>query len=202
MAIGRDLIDLPFAELVRNLAVAIADGQTALDRNSLATLHALVEEEVPVVTEITEIIEPTFFDVTPAGKPPIEVTGARVTASGAAPVTMSMYQAGLSPTFYQFTEASIEVRLSITMREDRESGSVQRSQNQGQEYGGWWAYGNSRAYAQSVDFRTANKYSYGAQGASVLRATLRPVPPPARLEPTVTTVNTIAQPPLVTRGPA
>src|SRR4051794_30710213 len=107
MAIGRDLIDLPFAELVRNLAVAIADGQTALDRNSLATLHALVEEEVPVVTEITEIIEPTTIDVTPSGSAPIEVTGARVTASAGEPVTMSMYQAGLSPTFYQFTEAAI-----------------------------------------------------------------------------------------------
>ena len=41
--IGRDLLDVPFAELVRNLAVGIADGQTALDKNSLETLKTLVD---------------------------------------------------------------------------------------------------------------------------------------------------------------
>src|SRR6266496_524258 len=109
--IGRDLLDLPFAELVRNLAVAIADGQTALDRNSLQTLHVLLDDTIDVVTDVTEIIEPEER-VVPLGTGSIVVTGATVRSSGAPPVTMSMVQAGILPTFYQFTEASIDVRLS------------------------------------------------------------------------------------------
>src|SRR3954451_24255800 len=115
MAIGRDLLDLPFAELVRNLAIAIADGQTALDRNSLETLKTLVATNVEVITELTEIIEPEERTLT-AGGETITVTGARITPSSTS-IPMNMLQAGLMPTFYQFTEAQIEVRLSITMRE-------------------------------------------------------------------------------------
>lgn len=199
--IGQDLLDVPFAEMVRNLGVAIADGQTALDRNSLETLKELVATEVEVITEVTEVIEPEERQVE-AGGETITVTGATVNASGVAPRTrrINMLQAGLLPTFYQFTEASIEVKLSITMREDRASqtGAHQGSSEYGRS-GGWWGFGSSRAYASSVDYRTQNTYSYQATGASVLRALLRPVPPPARLAPSVTTVDTVREPTLVTR---
>jgi hypothetical protein len=193
--IGRDLLDLPFAELVRNLATAIADGQTALDRNSLETLRTLLDDTVDVVTDVTEIIE-VEERVVQVGNGSIVVTGATVRSSGAAPVTMSMVQAGILPTFYQFTEASIDVRISITMREDRTTDENGRTRG-----AGFLGLGGSKAYASSVDFRSQNKYSYKAQGSSALRATLRPVPPPSRLEPTITTVNMIANPPVVTRTP-
>jgi len=198
--IGQDLLDIPFGEMVRNLGIAIADGQTAMDRNSLETMKELVRTEVEIVTEVTEVIEPQVRTVTVDGSP-IAVTGATVNASGVAPATrtINMLQAGLLPTFYQFTEASIEVKLSITMREDR---AGQTSAHHGQsEYaaGGWWGFGSSRAYASSVDYKTQNTYSYQATGASVLRALLRPVPPPARLAPAVTTIDTVREPPLVTR---
>jgi hypothetical protein len=198
-SIGRDLLDLPFAEVVRNLALAIAEGQAALDRNSLDTLKELVNEDVDVLTDVTEVIEPFPIDVVAGqGLPPVRVSGARVRASGVPPISMSLFQAGLRPTFYQFTEATVEARLSITMREDRES------QERGRRFEGgrpFLALGFSRAYASPVDFRSANTFNYQAQGASILRATMRPVPPPARLEPTVTTVNTLVQPPVVTRAP-
>jgi hypothetical protein len=200
MAIGRDLLDLPFAELVRNLAIAIADGQAALDRNSIETMRALAATELDVVTDITEIIEPDIREVevsvadgdgtTHTEK--IVVTGARIKSSGASPLKMNMVQVGLMPTFYQFTEASIEARLSITMREDRET------TNRGNRFLG---LGLTRAYASSVDYRSANKYSYQASGASILKATMRPVPPPSRLEPVITTVNMFTQPPTINRTP-
>jgi hypothetical protein len=200
MAIGKDLLDLPFAELVRNLAVAIADGQAALDHNSIETLRELASTEVDVITEITELIEPDPREIevsVPDGqgtkKEKITVTGARVTASGAAPLKMNMLQVGLLPTFYQFTEASIEVRLSITMRESQES------TNRVDPGPGFLGLSRSRAFASSVDYRTANKYSYQASGASILKATMKPVPPPSRLEPAVITVNTFTQPPTVNR---
>ena len=207
--IGRDLLDLPFAEMVRNLAIAIADGQTALDRNSLETLKALSEIEVDVLTDITETISPEEqrIDVeVPDGQggtrtEQVVVTGARITSQPADPVTMNMLEAGLAPTFYQFTEAAIEVKLSITMREDRTAEQRGQSADRGAAAFGFLGLGASRAYASSVDYRSQNAYSYQAQGASTLTATMRPVPPPARLQPTVTTVNTFTQPPTVTRNP-
>jgi len=202
--IGQDLLDVPFGEMVRNLGLAIAEGQTAMDRNSLETLKELVATQVEIITDVTEVIEPVEREVT-AGGEPITISGARVNASGVPPEsrTINMLQAGLLPTFYQFTEASIEVKLSITMREDRAAQST--SQQGASEYASqgavWWGFGSSRAYASSVDYRTQNTYGYAATGSSVLRATLRPVPPPSRLSPGVTTVDTVRQPPLVTQTP-
>src|SRR5207244_9530317 len=144
----------------------------------------------------TEIIESDPRTVI-AGGQPVQVTGVRITPSAARPVRMSMVQAGLLPTFYQFTEASVEVRLSITMREESNAQSAERTTSTGNAGYGWLGFGASRAYASSVDYRAANKYSYAAQGASLLRATLKPVPPPSRLEPTVTSINMLAQPPVV-----
>ena len=37
MSVGQDLLDVPFPQMVQNLAFAIARGQLALDRTSLAT---------------------------------------------------------------------------------------------------------------------------------------------------------------------
>jgi hypothetical protein len=189
--------------MVRNLGLAIAEGQTALDRNSLETLKELVATEVEIISEVTEVLEREERTVTVDGET-IEVTGARIDASGVEPArrTINMLQAGLLPTFYQFTEASIEVKLAITMREDR---AAQTTSKQGaSQYGAtpsWWGFGSSRAYASSVDYRTQNTYGYEANGASALNATLRPVPPPSRLEPTVTTIDTLRDPTLVTRTP-
>ena len=199
-SIGRDLLDIPFAEMVRNLAIAIADGQTALDRNSLNTLSALLQERVSLVTEISEVIEPEFRTITVGGQD-IEVTGVRITPSAAPAVEMNMVQAGLLPTFYQFTEASIDVGLSITMRQDTDETSVSRTAASAGSRPFFLGTGPSRAYASSVDFRSAAKYQYSAQGASRLRAVMRPVPPPARLEPAVTTINALTSPPTVSRSP-
>lgn len=196
MAIGRDLLDVPFAEMVRNLAIAIADGQTALDRNSLETLKALAEEQVEVLSEVTEIIEPVTSTVALSGGGGVEVTGARVRASGVGTAPMSMLQAGLFPTFYQFTEAAIEVKIAITIREEDRRSTASSSTATGR---GFLGLGASRAYASSVDYRSQNTYSYAATGSSVLRATLKPVPPPSRIQPSLTTINTFTSPPTVTR---
>ena len=192
MAIGQELLDIPFADLVRNLAFAIAEGQLALDRSSIETLQYLLTTQVDVVPEITEVISAAPRNVDVGGGKKVAYTGANVTASGVAPVAMSLLQAGLQPTFYQFTEASIEVKLSIAIKRTEETSSTGGGSNVPVK--GILM----RAFASPVNYRTANTYSYAAEGSSVLRATLRPVPPPPRLTPRTVTVNTLVQPPTVT----
>lgn len=193
MAIGQELLDVPFAELVRNLAFAIAEGQLALDRSSIETLRFLIENEVDIVPEITEIIEPVERQVN-VGEGTIPITGANILASGATPVRMNLLQTGLQPTFYQFTEAQIEVKMSISIKRTSESESNPGSNPTAVPIRRF----TTRAFASPVNYRTSNTYSYTAEGSSVLRATLRPVPPPPRLTPRVVTINTLVSPPVVT----
>jgi hypothetical protein len=190
MAIGQDLLDIPFADLVRDLASAIAEGQLALDRSSIETLKFLMADEnkIPIVPEIAEILEPASRNVDVGGNS-VPITGVSIRASGAAPVMMTLLQAGLMPTFYQFTEANIEVKLSITMKRTESSETSSRP----------GMFGRSvLAFGAPVNFRTANTYSYTAQGSSTLRVTMRPVPPPSRLTPRLVTINAFTTPPTIT----
>jgi hypothetical protein len=198
-SIGQELLDVPFAELVKNLAFSIAEGQLELDRASIETLKFLMETKVPIVPEIAEIIEPNVHNIQisgASGLQTIPVTGVSVRASGLPPVTVSLLQAGLQPTFYQFTEATLEVKLSISIKQ-----TTDRQSNGGT--GGTKALSSRvssiRAFASPVNYRTKNTFSYEAQGSSVMRAILKPVPPPPRLTPSLVTINTLVSPPIVTR---
>jgi hypothetical protein len=192
MAIGQELLDVPFAEMVRNLAFAIAEGQLALDRSAIETLQYLIDNKIDVVPEITEVIEPVTNQV-PVGENTIPVTGAKVTATPSPAVSMNLLQAGLQPTFYQFTEAQLEVKISISVKRTEESQSSPQGANVPLKN-----VLATRAFVSPVNFRTANTYSYTAEGSSVLRATLRPVPAPPRLTPRLVTVNALVNPPVVT----
>lgn len=191
MSVGQELLDIPFDEMIHNMAVAIADGQLALDRSAISTLHQLSTETADIITSITEIIEPDPQSVTIPGKDPIPYTGAKVRASGVQTVPMTLLQAGLTPTFYQFTEANIEVKLSICMKQTSEPTT---------DSSGKTVKAKTRAFASPVNFRTAATYSYEAKGSSCLKATIKPVPPPPRLTPRTVTVNALSTPPTVSIG--
>jgi hypothetical protein len=183
--VGSELAEVPVGDLLRSVAQGIADGQTALDIAAVKTLIALAATNVELIPEITEVISPEKLQVKTDGDT-IEVTGARVSATAAEPVELSALQAGLVPSFYQFAEATIQLKMSVQMREVRETQSP--------------ALGPPiiRAFASNVNFRTKNTYSYSAEASSSVTAILRPVPPPARLVPTTVTVNELTQPPTVT----
>jgi hypothetical protein len=186
--IGSELAEVPVGDLLRSVAQGIADGQAALDLASVQTLIALSKTTVDLVPEITEVISPEALQVqTDDG--PIEVTGARVSATPSDPVSLSALQAGLTPSFYQFAEATIQLKLSVQLREVREY----QSPTLGPPI--------LRAFASNVNMRTQNMYSYTAEASSSVTALLKPVPAPSRLVPTTITVNELVQPPAVTVNP-
>lgn len=186
--IGSELAEVPVGDLLRSVAQGIADGQAALDLAAVNTLIVLSQTMVDLIPEVTEVISPEALQVqTDDGT--IEVTGARVTATPSDPVNMSALQAGLTPSFYQFAEATIQLKLSVQLREVREF----QSPTLGPPV--------MRAFASNVNMRTQNTYSYTAEASSSVTALLRPVPPPSRLVPSVVTVNELVQPPTVTVNP-
>ena len=191
MAVGQELLDVPIADMVRDLAAAVAEGQLSLDRASIETLKFLASEAnaIDLIPQVTEVIAPTLSTVTVNGSD-VQVPGISVTQQPTTAVRTSLLQAGLMPTFYQFTEALIEVKLSITLRE---AGSTQTAGRPG------FARRGAMAFAAPVNFRNASTYSHTTEGPSLLRVTMKPVPPPVRLTPDVVTVNATVTPPVVTR---
>jgi hypothetical protein len=198
MSIGQELLDVPFPEMVFKLANAIAQGQRRLDKASLETARALAKAKVKVIPELYEVV--AFAPEKIVGGVP--VTGITVTASHADPVDYTLLQAGLMPTFYQFTESIIEVKISISYRSSTTSefefgASLEVSTEASADY--LFASGSvSSTFTSSVNFKTSSTYSYSAEGSSLLRTTLRPVPPPARLIPRIVTVDATKTPPVVT----
>jgi hypothetical protein len=193
--VGRELLDVPFPTMIQNMAFAIARGQMALDRTSISTARQLARERVMLIQEVQEIIEPDFrtVDVTvrdEEGTPHTEsivVTGARVRFETMDPEEFTLLQAGLAPTFYQFTESIIEVKMSIS---SKTTSSSEFEFGASLEASASWGWG-SASFASHVNYKSSNTYSYSVEGSSLLRTTLKPVPPPARLMPRVLTVNTL-----------
>jgi hypothetical protein len=102
---------------------------------------------------------------------------------------MNALQAGITPTFYQFTEATIQVKISVQLREVEETTEDGKKRT------------TARAFGSNVNFRTQNKYSYSVDASSSVTATLRPVPAPSRLTPSTVTVNALGTTPTVVINP-
>ena len=190
--VGAELAEVPVGDLLRSVAQGIADGQTALDLASVKTLILLAQTQVDLIPEITEVLAPEKLQVKTNGDT-VEVTGVRVSATAAEPVQMSALQAGLVPSFYQFAEATIQLKMSVQLREVRETTTNSPMISVGPKF--------LRAFGSNVNFRTQNTYSYSAEASSSVTAILRPVPAPARLVPSTVTVNALTQPPTVTVSP-
>jgi hypothetical protein len=109
------------------------------------------------------------------------------------PARVSMMELGFAPTFYQFVDTIIEVKISITYRQEMSrSTSVkisntnkQRSFSRGFSFkrGVRAGIGTSKTVSTAqVNSTYASKYSYEAEGSSLMRTKLVPIPPPAILE--------------------
>jgi hypothetical protein len=196
MSVGQELLNVPFPQMVRSLAMAIADGQRALDKSSVETARLLAQERIALIEEIHEVITPAFDQVELDDGTTITITGATVDATSTDPKQYTLMQAGLFPTFYQFTESIIEVKMAISSRTSSTS-EIEAGASLGINYG-------PVSFAAHVNFKSSQTYSYSAEGSSLLRTTLKPVPPPARIAPRIITVNTLpmllGQPPTVTTG--
>lgn len=110
------------------------------------------------------------------------------------PRRVSMLELGFTPTFYQFVDTIIEVKISIKYTQE---GSMTRTTSQGQEikdsstkfnFGltglgfGLSSRKQSTVITSQVNASFSQKYNYSAEGSSLLRTKLVPVPPPAVLE--------------------
>lgn len=169
-SVGQELLDVPLPDMVAKLAFGIADAQAALDKNSVATALALAEEEIDIVPVITETI----------------AADGSVTYASPDPISMSLLQVGLNPTFYQFAEATIEVSMDIKTTTSTET-NVKVGAQAKVGFGMWSA-------SIKVDVEHNRKFGKEVHGTSRLITRMVPVPPPPRIFPEIRTVDNRPEP--------
>jgi hypothetical protein len=165
MSVGQELLDVPLPEMVAKLGAGIADAQHQLDMNSVEVAKTLAETEIEVVPAITRTIG----------------ADGSVDYSAAEAIDVSLLQAGLFPTFYQFSEATIEVEMDIKTTTETET-SIDVSTGGSVGFGMWSA-------RIDVDVSHNRKFGKEVHGTSRLKTTMVPVPPPPYLFPEVETVD-------------
>lgn len=175
MAIGQELLNVPMGEMIRDMALAIAEAQIALDTASMRVAE-LMSGKVWLLNQDGTPQPPSTAnpkDTTITFGYTIDDEGHRVAAR------MSMLELGFSPTFYQFVDTIIEVKIAIKITRESEHKTNWSSRSELRKQVGC---SENSVQTTQVDASYTSKYSYTAEGASLLRTKLVPVPIPAVLE--------------------
>jgi hypothetical protein len=102
------------------------------------------------------------------------------------PRRISMLECGFTPTFYQFVDTIIEVKISIKYTQEGTYNTNTAVSNQSTARRIGLGFGRLRAgktvQIAQVNAAYSQKYSYSAEGSSLLRTKLVPIPAPAILE--------------------
>lgn len=160
MSIGQQLLNVPFAEMISSLGKAIAEAQFQLDQNSIEILHMMGEDDtvsLPFVS-VSSNVEGSEGTLT--------ITDEEMSTS--------MIGAGFQPTFYQFAETIIEVKIAISISYES---SYERTYGYKSDVKNTRVKKRTVTTSTSVDATYSSKYNYSAEGSSLLRTRLVPVPP-------------------------
>lgn len=146
-----------------------------------AQAYATADKALSGDTSLTE-----FIDKLPA------TVKSNTTDKIRVPTRVSMLELGFTPVFYQFVDTIIEVKIAIKITRTHESTTTRTAtsnntsaiNNKRRSFFGTTknSYSNTQVNTAQVDATYASKYSYSAEGASILRTKLTPVPPPPMLE--------------------
>ena len=160
----RETPTVSFGDLLRMLGEGIADAQASLDRASAELVVELAETKVEVVSSIVETISPDGQSTFQQGDR----------------VELSLLELGVTPTFYQFSQATVEVTMDVRVVE------TETTTTDGKRRVG--------LFAGTESVRTERRLNRDVRTAAKLTATLVPVPAPIRVNP-VRTTTTPAPPP-------
>ncbi len=142
-----------FADLVRMMAEGIADAQMALDRSSAEMVTELAETRVDVVPTITETV----------------AADGTVSYEQGKPQSVSLLELGVKPTFYQFSQATVEVSMDLKLVEQLNEDGTRKA-------------GKLGLLADTSSIRFERKLNRDVSVHSRITATLVPVPMPLRLD--------------------
>ena len=151
------------------------------------TAPTLAEDEYGVKDNVFYVRKNSVTTSYPASDFTISLASS---ASGDAVVSVprriSMLECGFTPTFYQFVDTIIEVKISIKYTQEGTMNSAIATNNKSTAARIGLGFGRVKVgrsvQTSQVNASYSQKYSYSAEGSSLLRTKLAVVPPPAVLE--------------------
>ena len=141
--VGQELASVPFDKMIETVAVGVANTQHELDKISLQILKTMA-----AVNEFGAYDEGLKM---PFGK---DETGS--------PVKYSLLELGFTPSFYQFVDTMIEIKMAISMSQSEEK--------------------KIKVKGSAVNASYCGKYQYKVEGSTTIRTKLVTLPPPDILE--------------------
>jgi hypothetical protein len=156
--LARELPGASLADLVTQMAEAVAEGQAKLDLSAAQVAQELAATRVKFVPEIRQTI----------------AKDGTMKFETAPPVEVSLLELGIQPSFYAFSEATVEVAMDLKVVE-------QTTTTQNQEKKG--------LFAGTQSLRMERKLNRDLKVSSKLTAKLVPVPAPALLTPARTVTD-------------
>jgi hypothetical protein len=102
---------------------------------------------------------------------------------------ISILELGFAPTFYQFVDSHLEVKVSVSMtqetsKEKKTSKKTEKTKSETEIELGWFtasATTTTTTSTKSVDARFASRFQYSAEASSAVSTRIAPVPPPGPL---------------------
>ena len=162
--VGKDLLQVPFPEMVKAMATGIAEAQLALDMTSLRIAKLMSGADEPGTKKEDE------------GKNLVTFHNEKY----------SLLELGFTPSFYQFVDTIIEIKMSISMSEEQTQAKSSFNMDSEASFKAGLGFmsisGSAGLKVSTVSASFASKYQYSAEGASLMRTKLVPVPPPPILE--------------------
>jgi hypothetical protein len=201
-SVGAELASVPFGKMIYDMASAIARSQTALDMASIKLVQVLASTTFDYVPDVVETLipNPREIAITDGNGNPVNdehgnpvtvtVTGVQVLHDVGPAFPLTLLQAGVNPTFYQFTNSTITVKMSITATSEVDSSlTLSSSFDSKQQLTLDSLFSSSQSYSSHVNASFASKYSYSVDGSSSLSTTLACVPPPKAMMPRFFLIN-------------
>jgi len=155
---ARELPGASLADLIAQLAEAVAEGQAKLDLSAAGVAEELAKTKVQFVPEIRQII----------------AKDGSMRFEQAPPVEVSLLELGIQPTFYAFSEATVEVAMDLKVVD--QTTSTTSSEKKG-------------LFANTQSLRLERKLNRDLKVSSKITAKLVPVPAPQLLSPVRTVTD-------------
>lgn len=185
--IGQEVINLPMGEMIRNVAMAVADAQFQLDKSSMLVAEFMSGQRLVRNMDTGELVNPDsrepqdtriYFGFTyqeerdDKGEIKTDANGNPIMVR--VPNKVSMLELGFVPNFYQFVDTVIEMKL--TMRINKQ---VQK--NPTSELSAY-STGDYITTVAPVDASYSSSYNFSAEMATTVKTKIVAIPPPVGLD--------------------
>jgi hypothetical protein len=171
MSVGTELLNAPFPEMVKTLGVGIAEAQFELDLVSMK-IARMMAGYAP---------DPEAEEGAPAPAPSSSPQRTMLVPLGDGN-SYSLLELGFTPTFYQFVDTMIELKMSISMSRETNVSRSSTTMDASMKGSVGFFSASAKMRVSTVSASYSAKYQYSAEGSSLMRTKLVPVPAPAILE--------------------